>query len=762
MKPLSMTDDYYRHIFEQSKDGILVADIATMKFVDANASVCELFGYTKKEMLSLAVMDIHPEADLKHVIDVFERQARGEFQIAPDLPCLRKDGSVFHAEINTRAISFDGKMLNVGMFRDVTSRRQSDADISEANRRFDRLLKSITDLTWAADIEGNMLYISDSVEKVYGRPGQEFFDDPDLWSSVVYPEDRSIVAESHERLFSEGSSESVYRIIHTDGSVRWLNDRKSLIRDESSQLTGMGGIATDITKQREYEARIEEQRLNLQNLYDNVSDGIWVLDAESFEIIDVNRSAAEMLGYSHEELLATTIDQTSPFFTKEMAQNRVRLIRKEGQLFFGDQQLRKDGVLIPVQVRVNMSVYNGKEVIIRSCRDMTEAKARENALDEARKRAEAANHAKSAFLANMSHELRTPLNGVLGMAQLLAMSDVNQEQLEYLNYIKQSGDALVNLLDEILDISRIEAGKIELRSEPVQVRDLIDEVRRLFVAQISEKNLKVSIDIDDDVPVVLMGDGLRMKQIMTNIVGNATKFTENGSITIGASGKSVADKFELQLIVKDTGIGIPADFQKSVFDAFTRGDAASNRIYKGTGLGLSIVDHLVRLMNGSIDLHSEEGKGTTVMVTLPLDVTDEDPGLAVTESVPGSNRLLPIRALVVDDNRISLTVAARLTERFVQNVDEAMDGATAIRLFKDNSYDVIFMDIEMPGMDGIKTTQNIRELPDGDDVIVVALTAYATSGDRERVLASGLNGYIAKPVKIQDLKTMLDKYFPEP
>ncbi|MBF0431143.1 MAG: PAS domain S-box protein [Fibrobacteria bacterium] len=612
------SENYYKQIFEQSQDGILLADVSTMKFIDANNSICQLLGYSKDEILQLSVSEIHPENDLPMVIDAFEKQAKGIYQIAKELPCLRKDGSIFYADINTQAITVEGKTCNLGLFRDVSDRRKTEIALKETNRNFNQLLESIDDVIWEADMQSNILYISQAVEKVYGRTIQEFRDNPALWHSITHPEDRDIVNKSHEELYRLNHANTIYRIIHKDGSIRWLQDKKNIIKDKNGKAIRIGGIATDITKQKEFEQNIDEQRLNLQKLYDNISDQLWILDLETLRIIDINPTAHRTLGFSKAELLRLSVPDIDRNFSKESAFKVVELLREKSQCSFDSTHTRKDGSKFPVHIRLNKTIYNKKPAIIVSCRDMTTLKYREEALIKEKDRAEAANHAKSTFLANMSHELRTPLNGILGMAQVLEMSITDKEQRDHLQCIKQSGIALVNILQDILDIAKIEAGKLSILSEEFNFTSLIDQVTKLFSIQTVNKNITLATSISKSIPEILLGDELRIKQIITNLVGNAIKFTEKGSVEVKANSILEDNNCILKIEVCDTGIGIPEDIQNTVFEAFSRGNDIINRKYEGTGLGLSIVDRLTGLMNGKIDMKSQVNKGSIFTVTLPL------------------------------------------------------------------------------------------------------------------------------------------------
>ena len=321
-KQLSKSEQYYRQIFTQSQDGILIADIGTRRFVDANDQICQMLGYSQAELLDLSVMAIHPDKDLPDVIAVFEAQAKGELRLAPDIPCLRKDGTVFYADINTMSMVCDGRKLNVGIFRDVTEKRAVVDALRDTEERLDSLLDSIDAVAWTANLDGTFLYANRSIEKIYGRTVEDFMSDPELWLKAVHPDDKPEVLEGAVRLLQCGQTRAEYRIIHPDGRIRWIDDRKSVIKDREGKPVRIGGLATDITERKEIKDKLVTARMQ----------------------------------------------------------------------------------------------------------------------------AEAANRAKSSFLANMSHELRTPMNGVLGMIQLLEMTDLTDEQKGHLSDQRKCGESLLALL----------------------------------------------------------------------------------------------------------------------------------------------------------------------------------------------------------------------------------------------------------------------------------------------------------------------------
>jgi CheY-like chemotaxis protein/nitrogen-specific signal transduction histidine kinase len=372
----------------------------------------------------------------------------------------------------------------------------------------------------------------------------------------------------------------------------------------------------------------------------------------------------------------------------------------------------------------------------------------------ARLSAEAANAAKSAFLANMSHEIRTPMNGILGFANLALQSNSAEEQKECLATILSSGDALLAILNDVLDVSKIESGKFDILNEPFSLRDLLTDVGKVFAFKFREKSLHFESSVAEGLPDIVIGDQLRLRQILLNLLGNAVKFTSEGSIGLLATGEHVGDRLNLRVAVRDSGIGIPPEKQRMIFEAFRQADDSTSKKYGGTGLGLSISMKLANLMGGTIELESAAGRGSSFYVLLSLPVGKAAAQEEKLAPVPASQETFePLRILLAEDNPVNQKLAVKLLEKQGHTVTVAGDGRRAVEAFQGGLFDLILMDVHMPEMDGLEATRQIRQMEAGRTrTPIIALTALAMTGDREICLAAGMDGFVAKPIRLNELR----------
>jgi PAS domain S-box-containing protein len=527
-------------------------------------------------------------------------------------------------------------------------------------------------------------------------------------------------------------------------------------------------VLVGMLRRRRAEQELRESRKRYRDLFENARDVVCTLDLKC-NFTSVNRAGEEISGYSREELLKMSLaDLLTP--------GEIEMVRREvAERLAGDHSgeksyevavRRKDGTRIMVETRPRLLLEDGRPVGYHvSLHDITERKrweaelASKNAeLAAALAAAREASEAKSRFLANMSHEIRTPMNGILGTAQLLADTKLDPEQREYVHIIASSSEALLGIITDVLDLSKIETGKLQLAPADFEVASALEHLSAVRIAA-DRKGIGFRVELDAAARRAVHGDEMRLGQVLINLAGNAVKFTERGEVVVRAEVESEdAGSVVMRFTVRDTGIGIAPEDAPRLFHRFTQVDGSTTRRYGGSGLGLAISRQLVEMMGGRIGFESEPGRGSTFRFTVRFSPA-VDTARAEREPPKRAAAAAHGRILLAEDNAVNRLITTRMLEQAGYTVDAVGTGRGALDAFAAQRYEVVLMDLHMPEMDGFEATAAIRRLEAGArHTPIVALTADAMAGDRERCLAAGMDDYISKPVRRRELETLVARW----
>jgi PAS domain S-box-containing protein len=533
-------------------------------------------------------------------------------------------------------------------------------------------------------------------------------------------------------------------IYHNDGSIKEVS-----------------GIAHDVTDKKRSGLALRESEEKFRNIFESFQD-LYFKCSPRGNILMVSPSVHEMTGYSQQEVLEKNITNYYLYTSKTKDLLR-QLVQHKSVRNFEASLVRKDGKIIQCICNVRLKAGNDGSLEIEGVvRDITQLKETNEQLIQAKEVAERSLKVKDEFLANMSHEIRTPMNGIIGMLDLLSASPLQPKQVEYLDTIKKSSGLLMEILNDILDLSKIEAGKMKLRKSAVELRQVIGKLFALFSQQATKKNINLAYYIHPRLPEFVIIDETRLMQIISNLLSNAMKFTnEGGSIHLSMKPQFKYDKTHvIKVNIRDTGIGISKEHLDGLFKSFSQVDHSSTKSFGGTGLGLRISKELCELMNGNIGVYSTPNLGSTFWFTFEAIATDKE---AVEKGEIDDTNLESFtdfspRVLLVDDNQVNRQVAGEMLKAAGCTVDLANDGHQAIEKASSKPYDIIFMDIQMPGMDGVTATKQLKSMSLASLAPIVAMTAYGMEPDKERFLSQGLDDYLAKPIKANNLVNKVKKW----
>ena len=723
---------------------------------------------------------VHPddragvEARLKAHLDGQSGNFESEYRV------VHKDGGYRWMLVRGIAVrDADGKAVRVaGSQADINERKRAEASLQEAETRYRLLVERMPAVVYIQEIGSpdSATYMSPQIESLTGYSPEEV-QDLDLRWRIVHPEDRERMQAEDELDIEPGEvSTTEYRVLHRDGHTVWVRNESVLLDDEASGSRYWQGFMVDITERKRAEEELRRSEMNLAESQRIAHLGSWEWDVNSGETL-WSDEVFRMYGYEPGAFVPGVegmMEAVHPDDRETVRQAMHDALHGDRPYDFEHRVLRPDGSVRWIHRRAEV-VRDGEGEPVRmvgTVHDVTERRLAEGELRQAKEVADAANRAKSEFLANMSHEIRTPMNGVIGMTGVLLDTDLSPEQRDYAETVRASGDALLALLDDILDFSKIEAGEVRIETIDFDLRELVDEAAAVFAERARDKGLDLVRSVEPDVPTALRGDPYRIRQVLTNLLSNAVKFTEEGRVVLGCErGRDLEDKVTLRFEVSDTGIGITSEQQRRLFRSFSQADTSTTRRYGGTGLGLAISKQLVQLMGGEIGVESEPGKGSTFSFTLPLSKQPHRARVRRAEIKPAPlpANLSPVeakkrsaRVLIAEDTLTNRMVAVELLKRRGYEVDVVSNGAEAVEAFSSTVYAAILMDIQMPEMDGYEATAQIRQLEGAlRHTPIIAMTAHALLSDREKAFSAGMDDYLSKPVRPEQLDGVLERWIPQ-
>lgn len=765
---LRLAQQRYHALFENNNDAIFIFSL-DYYIIAANQRAADLLGYNSADEMIDLPGKIHVyQDDLVVSDDLLQRLLAGEQLPVYQRKLRRCDGNALDVEINVNLVRDEqGQPHQIqSIIRDISQRKQQAKQIKTQAERLKAVINASPIIMWACDSDGTITLMEGSglnaFADVKGRVGQSVWD--------VYARFPDVIKAIRHAL----NGGQVSRVIHAD--TMQFDCHFYPVYDNSGTVIGLIGTAFDITEIMQaqdalahQQSRTEQARKFLEAILRHSSEGITVTDLEG-RIQQSNPAFDQIFGFAPDAAFDRQIISLAQADDREHVKAAlIRAVVEHTSTTLEISALRDDDTHFSAVLSVAPIVIQQGHLVGLVCtlRDITNQKAIQQSLAQARDSAVETARLKSEFLATMSHEIRTPLNAIIGMSEILLDTALDDEQHEFTQIIATEARTLLDLITAILDFSKLEAQRMILDNHAYDLRQLMDAVRDALAFQAEEKSLKLKINIDPQIPHQLIGDSLRLKQVMTNLLSNAIKFTNEGEVTLKVSRiASEMSTISLRVAVTDSGIGIPGDVLSSLCEPFVQADSSNTRRYGGTGLGLAIVRGILDLMDSQLEVESTPGRGSRFAFTFTQQIAPEKqekqrPRRRIQRTIEVKPDA-PL-VLVVEDNEVNRDLTRHQLNRLGFRAEVAQNGLEAVQLMRERARDfaVILMDCQMPVMNGFDATRQIREMDIDSSPAIIAMTANAFREDRERCFASGMDDFISKPVDVDLLYETLTKWIGE-
>ena len=749
LERIASLEKRYRRLFEDNLAGVSITTLDG-RFLDCNSAFARLLGYESRDEAQCEnAIDLYVRAEERErfIVRLRDNGAVTNYEI-----CLRrKDGrSVWLLENASMVDGENGPTIEATLV-DITAQKEAAAALHASEEKYRSLVSNIPDVTWTANSEGEFVFVSKNVERLSGYALEEVCAGGlGLFLKATHPDDVQKLLEAFKALFSHSRPFDVEcRLRRKNGEWIWTHLR-ALGVYERNGVRFVDGLLSDITARKQVEHELAHERKLFNTLMDSIPDTIYFEDATR-RFTRVNKAQARMLGVvdPKDAVGKTDFDFFSPEVAQEFHASEQRLLQSGEPMIDVVQKICKpDGQVQWLSAtEVPIRDDDGKIMgLVGISRDITDRTLAEAELQKSKEAAEAANRAKSEFLAMMSHEIRTPMNGIIGMTELALDTPLTAEQHEYLTLVKSSADSLLTVINDILDFSKIEAGRLEIETIEINLLGCLAQLLEPLAIRAHQKGLELTYCVQPDVPKNLLGDPVRLRQVLVNLVGNAIKFTEKGEVNVHVALESRPQSpITLHFSVTDTGTGIPSDKLQTIFGAFTQSDSSTTRKYGGTGLGLAIASRLVQLMGGRIWVESALEKGSTFHFTARFPLADPTPAPAEPVSLHGK----PV--LVVDDNSTNRRLLEEMLLNWQMKPTLAEGGNPALAILEEargagEPYPLVLLDAHMPDMDGFTLARKVKESPGLAGATIMMLTSSGRRGDGARCRELGISAYLYKPI----------------